>query len=29
MTKQDLVAALFLTPFALAIIYAGVMIDGF
>ena len=29
MTNQDLIALLFLTPFALAIIYVGVLINGF
>jgi len=29
MTKQELIAAVFLSPFALLIIYTGVMIDGF
>lgn len=29
MTKQDIIAAVILAPFALAIIYTGVMIDGF
>lgn len=29
MTKQDLIAGLFLLPFAIAIIYVGVLINGF
>lgn len=29
MTKQDLIALLFLTPFALVIIYVGVLINEF
>lgn len=29
MTKQDLIALLFLTPFAIAIIYVGVLIGRF
>lgn len=29
MTKQDLIALLFLTPFVLAIIYVGMLIDEF
>ena len=28
MTKQDIIAALFLAPFALFIIYTGAMING-
>lgn len=29
MTKQDFIAAVVLAPFALAIIYVGVLINGF
>ena len=29
MKKQDLIAAVFLAPFALFIIYVGVLINGF
>ena len=29
MTKQDLIAAVILLPFAIAIIYVGVLINGF
>lgn len=29
MTKQDIIAALLLEPFALAIIYVGMLIDEF
>lgn len=29
MTKQDIIAAVFLSPFAIFIIYTGVMINGF
>ena len=29
MTKQDVISALFLAPFAIFIIYTGVMINGF
>lgn len=29
MTKQDAIAAVLLAPFALLIIYTGVLIDGF
>lgn len=29
MTKQDLIAAIILLPFAIAIIYVGVLANGF
>lgn len=29
MTKQDIIAAVVLAPFALAIIYTGALINGF
>ena len=29
MTKQDIIAAVILAPFALAILYVGVLINGY